>query len=279
MIAPLWGLVLLYAAARISQAFPDKIPVLVIVALHVLPPLLFALFHGAVLYRPRGILTFTLLCIVVGNLFENLSIFTGFPFGHYHFTEVMGPKLFQAPVLLGLAYIGMGYASWILALVILGRSGGRVAQPLLASFIMVAWDLSMDPIWSNLVHAWSWHQGGAYFGVPLSNFLGWYLTIFMIYFSFAFYLRRRPANSSSPPPSNFWYPAVLLYAVSAAGNLAVVQPPGLSVVADATGTQWQVSGILGASALVSIFVMGGFALLGWVRLFRQDFPAASPLDA
>ena len=31
----------------------------------------------------------------------------------------MGPKLFDLPILLALAYVGMGYLSWILALVIL----------------------------------------------------------------------------------------------------------------------------------------------------------------
>jgi putative membrane protein len=46
---------------------------------------------------------------------------------------------------------------------------------------MVAWDLSMDPVWSTVMHSWIWLQGGAYFGVPVSNFLGWYLTVYVIY--------------------------------------------------------------------------------------------------
>jgi uncharacterized membrane protein len=53
------------------------------------------------------------------HLFESLSLRAGFPFGHYRFTNLMGPKLFDLPILLALAYVGMGYLSWILALVIL----------------------------------------------------------------------------------------------------------------------------------------------------------------
>jgi uncharacterized membrane protein len=267
---PLWMLVVLYAAARVTQAYPDKIPVLAIVALHVLPPLLFALVHGSLRYGVRGMLIFVGLCVVIGNFFENLGILTGFPFGHYHFTDVMGPKIFHVPILLGLAYIGMGYLSWTLGLIIAGNRQNRVwATPLIAAFAMVAWDLSMDPIWSNLVHGWVWHDGGAYFGVPVSNFLGWYLTVYLIYQSFALYLRRKP-DARSPLPTRYWQLAVVFYGVSAAGNLFVVAPPGLPVVTDAAGTVWKVSDMLGVSALVSIFLMGAFAVIAAVRLMDRE---------
>jgi len=247
-----------------------------VVALHVLPPAVFALIHGASLYRIRGILTFALICLAVGNLFENLSIRTGFPFGHYYFTNLMGPKIFLVPVLLGLAYVGMAYLSWIIGNLILGNSRGPLAGsrvltlPVVASFIMVAWDLSQDPVWSTILHAWIWQQGGAYFGVPISNFLGWYLTVYGIYQLFALYLRGRAINPQSASAS-YWHLAVLFYAISAAGNILLVMPrPGLSVVTDPTGAQWKVSSITGTCALISILTMGAFALIAWVRLANHD---------
>src|SRR5580704_14944251 len=119
----LWALLGIYAAARVAQMFAGTIPTVVLVSLHVLPALAFAVLHGAIAYRMRGILTFILLSVVIGNIFENLSIFTGFPFGRYHFTEAMGPKVLAVPILLGLAYVGMGYISWTVARVILGDDG------------------------------------------------------------------------------------------------------------------------------------------------------------
>ena len=145
----LWFLILIYAAARVAQAFPERFPMLAIVVFHVLPPLAFTFLHGSQRYRLYGIFVFTALCFVIGNLAENLSVLTGFPFGRYHFTEVMGPKLFRVPVLLGLAYVGMGYLSWTLGLIVAGQRGNRlqgsriVTLPLAAAFLMVAWDLSM----------------------------------------------------------------------------------------------------------------------------------------
>lgn len=268
----LWILIAIYGASRFLQSFPDQVPMLAIIALHVVPPALFALIHGALLYRLRGILVFIGLCVIVGNIFENLSILTGFPFGHYHFTEVMGPRILQVPVLLGLAYVGMGYLAWTLACLIVGNKDAPptrlrlVTLPLIASFVMVAWDVSMDPVWSTIVRGWIWHRGGAYFGVPVSNFLGWYLTTYIIYQLFALYLWGR---STTPLPSGYWKLAVVFYAVSAAGNLLVIPRVGPPVVSDPSGAQWKVSDIVGASAVVSIFVMGAFAVLAWVRLAEE----------
>ncbi len=268
-------LIVLYAGARVLQIFPGRVPMLGVVAFHVLPPAVFALIHGALVYRSRGILTFTAICLVIGNIFENLGVLTGFPFGRYYFTDLMGPRLFAVPILLGLAYLGMAYLSWTLARVILG--GQRhplvgfqvVTLPLVASFIMVAWDLSQDPIWSTILHAWVWQKGGAYFGVPATNFFGWYLTVYVIYQLFALYVRSHPTEPNRLP-SRFWVLAVVFYGVSAAGNvLLATASGGLSLVFDPTGAQWKVSDITGACALVSVFTMGTFALLAWVRLTDQ----------
>ena len=41
-----------------------------------------------------------MIAFTVSNFYENLSLLTGFPFGHYHYTEALGPKLFLVPNLL-----------------------------------------------------------------------------------------------------------------------------------------------------------------------------------
>ena len=45
---------------------------------------------------------------------------------------------------------------------------------------MTAWDLVMDPIMVAGGHR-VWDTSGAYFGIPLQNFWGWWLTIFCTY--------------------------------------------------------------------------------------------------
>ena len=85
----LWTLLLLYLVARILQLLAGRVPSLPIVIFHVIPPALFAVTHGARIYRSRGILVFVTLCLGVGTLFESLSLRTGFPFGHYRFTDLL----------------------------------------------------------------------------------------------------------------------------------------------------------------------------------------------
>ena len=264
----LWSLMLVYAASRFGQVFPGGIPMLGIIALHVLPPALFALIHGARFYGVRGIATFMVICLVVGNFFENLGVRTGFPFGHYYFTQVMGPRILAVPIFLGLAYIGMAYLSWMLARLILGETPSLravVTLPLLASAIMLSWDLSMEAVWSTIVRAWVWRDGGSYFGVPITNFLGWFLTAYVFYQLFALYLRNR-ASATAGMPSAYGDMATLFYAISAAGNLLLLIPQaGPTVVSDPSGVQWKVGSITAATAVVSMGIMGGFALLAWLK--------------
>ncbi|HEY1986910.1 MAG TPA: carotenoid biosynthesis protein [Terracidiphilus sp.] len=263
-----------YGLARVLEVAPTSIPRTAIVALDVMSAMVFALVHGAQHYRLRGILVFAALCLLVGNALENLSLTTGFPFGHYRFLELMGPKLFQVPVLLGLAYVGMAYVAWTLARMIVGRpdapvTGVRlVALPAAASFIMVAWDLAQDPVWATVLHGWIWRDGGAWFGVPVSNYFGWFLTVFTIYLLFALYVRRYPSPPSSAQ-ANGW-PPILFYALCAGGNvLQLIPAQAAPIVHDAAGTPWRTAEIVSASALVSIFVMGGFVSVASIRLIEE----------
>lgn len=281
----LFAILAIYAAARVLQVVTGPTPWLGLVAADVLSAALFALFHGSRHYGWRGILVFSGICVLVGNAIENIGIATGFPFGHYQFSAVMGPKLLSVPILLGLAYIGLAYVSWTLARILIGNRSQRLARldilklPALAALIMASWDLAQDPVWSTFLHAWVWRDGGPWFGVPLSNYAGWYGNVFLIYLLFALYLRRAPEQMAQP--SAKMAPAVVFYALCAAGNVLqvwVAQP--VSTTADATGRQWPVAAILRASALVSVFVMGSFALLSAARLgVRSGEEKVEPIAA
>lgn len=268
----LWGMLVLYMLARLCQPFAGRLPTLLIVVLHVVPPALFALAHGSVLYGRRGMAAFAAFCLGFGTLAESVSLRTGFPFGRYYFTGVMGPKIFQLPVLLALAYLGIGYVAWILALLILGQAGKpirgarTVALPLLASLIMVAWDLSMDPNWSMLDHAWVWQDGGPYFGVPVLNFFGWFLTAYLYYQGFALYCRAK-SMVAARMRDRFWLPAILVYATCALGNLLILRlPMAPPVVTDAAGRQWLTADLFACCTLVSLLVMAPVAWLAWLRV-------------
>ncbi|TMD33796.1 MAG: carotenoid biosynthesis protein, partial [Chloroflexi bacterium] len=219
----LWGLVAAYAVVTfVITVFPGVIPTPILIPVLVMVPLVFALLHGARRYGWAGIFVFLVLCLAVSNVLENLSILTGFPFGHYYYTGDLGPKLFLVPILIGPAYFGTGYLAWVLGTVLVGdvRSRGSAftvfAVPFIASFLMVAWDLAMDPTNSTIRHNWIWQQGGGYFGVPLTNYLGWSFTVYVFFQLFALYLRFRRPNSEVETQglsTSYLAQATVMYAV------------------------------------------------------------------
>src|SRR5258707_1932029 len=112
----LWALVALFAAETVVRVFA---PALALTVLHVGIMVAFTLVHGGIRYGVRGIVAFVVICLVVSNIFENLSIVTGFPFGHYRYTDALGAKVFLVPLLIGPAYLGVGYMAWTIGTIFL----------------------------------------------------------------------------------------------------------------------------------------------------------------
>jgi len=278
----LWVLVVVYAVVElVNPVFPLHIHM----PLVLLIPVVFGLIHGALRYKWSGILTFIVICLVVSNILENTSILTGFPFGHYHYTDVLGPKLFLVPLLIGPAYFATGYLAWVLGTVLVGDVRRKssafttFAVPFIASFAMVAWDLGFDPTFSTIHHTWIWEQGGGYFGVPLTNYLGWFFTVYVFFQLFALSLRFRrtgSAEEASAFPRSYYAQALIMYAViGLAFVVDYLVGGGNTLVTDAAGVVWRTGSISEAEATVSIFTMIFVAALSAVKLFQRSAEALS----
>ena len=82
---------------------------------------------------------------------------------------------------------------------------------------MTAWDVIMDPIMVAGGN-WVWDVKGAYFGIPLQNYWGWWLTIFT---TFALYLWLF-GKGAKPSQAGFDRLALGSYLVTALGIVAAV---------------------------------------------------------
>ena len=282
----LWGLVALYALLTLVNYV--LIPHSVATSVLVLVPVAFALLHGAQRYGWGGILLFILICLVVSNALENLSILTGFPFGHYHYTDSLGPKLLLVPLLIGPAYISTGYLAWVIGNVLVGdvrrgASGFTVfATPFIAAFAMVAWDVCLDPTLSTILKFWIWQDGGGFFGVPLTNYLGWFLTVYLFFQLFALYIWfRRPGKAEKAEAAEngtsreHYAQAVTLYAVMGAAFVLQYLTGTSRTVVDATGAAWQTGDIYETAAILALFTMIFIAALAAVTLIQRRPPHTS----
>ncbi len=128
---------------------------------------------------PRG-LALTAAGGAVGFLSEVAGIATGRPFGHYRYTDRLGPRVAGVPLLAAAAWAMLARPAWVVGGLLTRRRAARVA---LAAGALTAWDVFLDP---RMVREgyWEWPGGGRYEGVPVSNFAGWFVTaagVFAVY--------------------------------------------------------------------------------------------------
>ncbi len=234
-----------------------------------------AIVHATLFYGARDALAIFAICVTTTFWMENLGSLTGFPFGHYHFEVGANlPHVGLIPVIVGPLWFGMGYFSWILAGTLLGapaRPTGKfelVAWPIVAAFVMTQWDVVMDPPLSTISKAWIWHDGGAHFGVPLSNYAGWLLTSWLFYQGFAIYLGRRP-DLPEPIPARaraLRLMAIALYLGSGLTHLTPWLFGQSGEVADAAGHLWRIADLRATTVLTMLLTMFVTSLLAVLRL-------------
>ena len=140
-----------------------------------LSTILIALPSTAALFRYLGPCRATLSLISLsffGYAIEAIGVAIGFPYGAFYYGDALGPRLAGlVPYLLPLSYaplvVGAVAASWGTSL--------RLLHVLYATLILVWMDAVLDPGAATLGF-WVWLEGGAYYGVPLSNYAGWLLS-------------------------------------------------------------------------------------------------------
>jgi putative membrane protein len=145
---------------------------------------------------------------------------------------------------------------------------------------MVMWDLTFDPRASTIQHMWIWEQGGGYFGVPLTNYLGWFFTVYVFLQLFALFVKLRPAGAEAELtlPKSHYVQAVVMYAVvGLTPVLSFLVGGSNSPVTDAAGVVWQTRSIAEAAATVSIYTMLFAVALSVVKLVQA--PAVAPATA
>jgi len=239
-----------------------------------------ALAHASVVYGFGSAVVFFFICIAITFIIENVGVATGFPFGRYHFEVAPDlPHVGSIPIIVGPLWFGAGYFSWVVASTLLDCADRRldraldfIALPLVAAFVMTQWDLVMDRSESTIAKVWIWHEGGADFGVPLSNYLGWLVTSWLIFLAFSRYLRRRIAESPrAAQQSRTSRLIAILFYVSPGLTHIVPWAIGQSGdVADAAGNIWRIHDLRETTVAIMLFTMFFSAILAALHLVKES---------
>lgn len=209
----------------------------------------FAIQHSTDRFGRKRSLLLLGLTFGISLLFECIGVATGKVYGPYHYTDRLGPKfLGLVPLLIPAAWFMMMYPSFVITTHVLPErwkgATRLVGAAAIGALVMTAWDLVMDPL-MVAVGYWVWDRKGAYFGIPLQNYAGWWLTTFVTFLLFLLF-GGASLSRSDPDSVGFDQMAVASYLIIGLSTIILVFRSGM-----------------GGPGLVGLFAMLPWVLLGW----------------
>ncbi len=227
-------------------------------------PITFALLHSFIMFGKKNTLVIFAIIMLISYFAEVIGVHTGELFGVYYYNNsgVNGFLVNGVPPLVTFSYVSMGYISYVIARIILGqykklKGWMLLGVPTLAATFMTIWDMSFDPVISYVKHLYIWENGGAYFGVPIENFTGWFITTFIFFLLISLYLNTVAKDSDflKNPSKSFLAEVIVAMFVNAFATIIQGFTPGATDLHQAMG-------------LIALFALGIPMLTAAFRLLE-----------
>lgn len=127
------------------------------------------------------------------------------------------------------------------------------------------------------MQGWIWEDGGGVFGVPLVNFLGWFMTTYIVFQLFALYLSRqqiRQKDSAEMHTKGFWLQPVLIYLFLGCSYIGqyIFQMHNSTQIIDLAGNLWNVNNMYETAVTIMVFTMLYSAALALIHIFAKKEP-------
>lgn len=144
---------------------------------------------------------FVSIAVCLGWFAEQMGASRGWFFGDYHYTDVLGWRLGEVPMVIPLMWFSITYAGYVIANLIVSRKAvddsaslsDALALSLLAAMIVTAFDLGADPYFVFTLKAWVMVKtDGGWFGETIQGFVGWVVVAFVIIVAFRGSIRKHP---------------------------------------------------------------------------------------
>lgn len=159
-------LVLFYAVGVAGMIIPNTFPLFVKLTPFalLLSTGALAFFHGAFI-RKEAIL-FGII-FLAGFFIEAIGVYTGSIFGHYHYGNSLGLKVFNTPLMIGLNWLLLVYLTASVMELTEIHSAWKV---IIGSLLMLGYDIILEQV-APEIDMWYWQNGNA----PLQNYLSWFI--------------------------------------------------------------------------------------------------------
>ncbi len=132
----------------------------------------------------RRLLQVLVFAFCVGMGVEIAGVATGAIFGNYQYTNMLGWQLFSVPVIIGVNWVSLTYATNNVAARFLKS---KFFAALAAALAMTAFDVLIEPL-AIRHHFWVWTDNGF---PPFQNFVAWFVVSMILSFVYQFTVPRR----------------------------------------------------------------------------------------
>jgi putative membrane protein len=149
----------------------------------------------------KAALKFIAIAVCFGWFAEQMGSTRGWFFGKYVYTDVLGWRLGDVPMIIPLMWFALSYTGYVLSNLIVWRSpvdgsprmADAVFMSLLAGMLVTAYDLGADPYMVYTLKAWIMTEtDGWWFGETVQGFFGWVFVSFVIVYGFRMSVSRQP---------------------------------------------------------------------------------------
>jgi uncharacterized membrane protein len=183
----------------------------------------FVLIHSSIVLSKKRTMILFIISMVIGLFFELVGVKYGWLFGTYHYNlnASSSPFIFGlVPYLTVVSWAVIIYMSYSITNIFLTGFKFRktdlnklkpvhlipfiILLSVIDGLIATNLDMILDPVTiSQQIPGWFWTFGGTYFGIPISNFIGWFTVTFIATVIFRFFETLKPLNAPSSHLSSF----------------------------------------------------------------------------
>lgn len=180
--------------------------------------------HAVVHRGPAWTAALVTISAGIGLVVEAFGTATGVPFGAYDYAGSLGAKIIGVPLVIPLAWAMFSYPSLLVGQRL---ADSRLGAVLVGAAALASWDLFLDP---QLVAAGHWHWRDVQHalpgvpGIPVSNYLGWFLVALVI-MTLLQALPRVAADDRQPAALFLW-----TYVSSVVANAAFFGRPAVALI-------------------------------------------------
>ena len=122
----------------------------------------------------RDFIAFVIVSYSLGFSIEYFGVNTGLIFGTYTYGDVLGPKIGDTPLMIGVNWLMLSYSAGITINHLLGDKN-FIIKSIFGAGILVLLDLLIEPVAIHY-NFWTWEE----VSVPFKNYIAWFVIAFTI---------------------------------------------------------------------------------------------------